>query len=818
MVLLNPALLAGLAVVVLPIILHWLLRAKPKPLQFPALRLLQMRRKQNTSRMRLRHLWLLLLRILVLGLLVLALARPSVPAADYSLNGADWLRVLGLAAFIGAVFWGAEWLWKRRKLPPHLLQNRRSQLRGGMGVLGIILFVLLLVLPYQKRIAASITQPTITAAQTLPVAAVMLFDNSLSMQYGFESRTRLDAAREIALQHVRNLPSQSRVAVGEITSEAPLRFQMDRSGAQDRIESLQLQPFTRPMEDRLAAAFELHREDAERQAKPAGDGGAVPESVLREIYLFTDLAASAWRRDTSVRLQELLQKMPSVSIYLIDVGITSPQNVAVSGLALSSESLAAGNVLSLRVTISATGTEPVTRSAELYVMNEAGKPIKKGQSSSLTIEPGGSAQAEFSLRDLAGPMAQGEVRLTTGDPLAFDDVRSFTVQIHPPRELLVVGDSRTDAEYVMNALAPPELVQLGRAPYRCRYASPSRLATEPLKRYAAVFLIDVPDPGAAGWKALTKYVQEGGGLGLAVGPKVRNLAYLTPDALALLPAKLIKMTSYQPREFIDLDKLTHPLFQKFTEFKDGVMLITESPIAQFWRVEPFPESRVIHTYTYPHRKDPAWLERTVGKGRVVMFTSALRPGNWNNLPSDGQAGFVAMNWFWAEYLSQVMLLKFNYLAGELVSVPLPPAPEDAAAGYLLRKPEKQQLPGEIPPGARSISPSPRDLDQLGNYRVLGASQDSKFDSGFSINADPAESRLERIGTEDLDRILGKDRYSISRDIENLKRRVLQGRVGREAFPLIAIVLLAVFVGEHLVANFFYDAPREEGEQASPKAT
>src|SRR5687767_15010704 len=84
MSLINPAILYGLGLALIPIILHFLLRTKPKKLLFPALKLLQARRTMNVRRLRLRHIWLLLLRIAVIGLLVLAIARPSLPAADYT--------------------------------------------------------------------------------------------------------------------------------------------------------------------------------------------------------------------------------------------------------------------------------------------------------------------------------------------------------------------------------------------------------------------------------------------------------------------------------------------------------------------------------------------------------------------------------------------------------------------------------------------------------------------------------------------------------------------------------------------------------------
>src|SRR5262245_26531780 len=69
-------LLGGLALVGIPILLHLLLRQKPRRLPFAAFRFLKARQVTNQRRMRLQHLLLLLLRMLVLAAICLALARP----------------------------------------------------------------------------------------------------------------------------------------------------------------------------------------------------------------------------------------------------------------------------------------------------------------------------------------------------------------------------------------------------------------------------------------------------------------------------------------------------------------------------------------------------------------------------------------------------------------------------------------------------------------------------------------------------------------------------------------------------------------------
>jgi len=73
----TPSLVFGGLLIGVPILLHLIMRRKPKLLEFPALRLIQKRHDVNRRRMRLRHLLLLLLRIAAIALLALALARPS---------------------------------------------------------------------------------------------------------------------------------------------------------------------------------------------------------------------------------------------------------------------------------------------------------------------------------------------------------------------------------------------------------------------------------------------------------------------------------------------------------------------------------------------------------------------------------------------------------------------------------------------------------------------------------------------------------------------------------------------------------------------
>ena len=70
-------LIAGVALAAIPVILHMVMRQKPKHIIFPALRLLKARQKQTTRRLRIRQWALLLSRMAIIALMALCLARPT---------------------------------------------------------------------------------------------------------------------------------------------------------------------------------------------------------------------------------------------------------------------------------------------------------------------------------------------------------------------------------------------------------------------------------------------------------------------------------------------------------------------------------------------------------------------------------------------------------------------------------------------------------------------------------------------------------------------------------------------------------------------
>jgi hypothetical protein len=799
---------------VIPVILHFLLRAKPRKLPFPALRLILMRRRQNVRRLRLRHVWLMLLRMLVIIGLAIAASRPSLPEASYELSTREMITLLGvIAAGIGTYF-GLMRTWQKKKLSVQTLMYRRTLLRGGLGTAVAVLIALAVLLPYVNRLRAEISAPAPTVDSDLPVAAVFLFDTSLSMQYTQQGKTRLDQGKAIAQGHLDTLPPRSRIAVGETNSTTPILFQADLVGAKAKIQSLAPQPVSQPLNERLRAALALQEQD---QGRTLNEQGSVPQGdrrdrFIREIYLFTDLGATSWRTSGAQLLKDELTRLPWVAVYVIDVGELAPHDVGITDVTLTRQSISEGSSLTVEAAISAIGVEEGEKTVELSLIGRDGKRIPSGQQA---VRVGGQqgARVQIPIANLQGPVQHGELRLLSSDPLAMNDVRYFTVEIKPPPKVLLVSPTPAVASLLSEMLAMEDERKAKKFRYLLDDVPPAKLANIKFGDYSVVVLNSVPSLSDATWKSLHKFVSNGGGLAVILGSNglqdaggVDPVSYSREPASTVLPCSLKGSPNFSPPAFLDAKNPNHPVLKKLEEL-GGVGVLGEIEIRKRWTVDLFDEANVLMTYSNA-KAEPALIERRIGGGRVTLLTTAADTRGWiDHVEAGGNWAYVVFVDQLMQYLSGRSEATFNYLAGEDVLVRADQ--ESGLTKYLLRKPGGQQLPGAIPAGAASFAI--RETDQLGHYSVASADPVSKFASGFSVNASSTESDFRRLTEDDLTQLFGEKRFSLARDIATLQRHVNTGRLGEEVYPLLLLLVLLVFCGEHFVANWFY---AEEAETAA----
>ncbi len=809
MTFLNAAILTGLGLTAIPVILHFLLKQKPKKLIFPALRLIEERRKQSVKRLRLKHFWLMLLRMLALGLIVFALARPSLPPANYSLSRFE-IGTLFAVVFIGV----AIFLWlvrrtKQRSQTKFLVEEQQSHWRNWTTV-GTLLAILLLVgIPYQQRVAAEITDPGPARELDLPVAGIMLFDNSLSMSYLLEGTSALEGAQKIAGTHLQSLPAGSRIAIADNASDNPILFQTTILSAKTRLENLKPKQVSLPLEDRIRDALRAQEDDRTRtlsdQAQVADDSRK--DRYIRRIYVFTDLAKSAWREGGGKILKAELERLPNLNLYLIDVGQEQPLNLAVTDITLSRERIPLGGDLIVSSTVQAAGEDQKGLPLELLFTDPSGKTFKQGQTN-LDVDAELPVQIEFPVvTDLTNRLVQGEVRLGGGDSLSFDNVRYFSAEVSPPPKVIVVAPNKNMANEWMTALAPHETLNDSKNKFRPEFVPSGRLPQLNLADYAAVTLLNVPALTDDNWYQLGKYVENGGGLTVILGSfDIKATSYNRAQALNFLPAQLDAWSPIADGRF-DITERSSPLFWKFRQLENYgsfSMMENDVVVSRFWKTEPAEGANVLATYN-DATHSPAIIERSHGRGRTIMVTTATDlPLNyrqrWNNLPSPLISPwlFIAFSEQITEYVSRFTDRNHNYMAGDTPTIALEAKSE--AQEFLLKEPNHKQSKHVLP--ANETQLSIRNVTEFGHYELTERGSQTAI-AGFSMNSVPKESDLTRLSTIDLNEKLGENRYQLARNIDELKDDINAADLGQEVYPVILMLVIVMFCGEHLVANRFY---------------
>ena len=125
---------------------------------------------------------------------------------------------------------------------------------------------------------------------------------------------------------------------------------------------------------------------------------------------------------------------------------------------------------------------------------------------------------------------------------------------------------------------------------------------------------------------------------------------------------------------------------------------------------------------------------------------------------------------------------------------------------LLRRPNLTQTTRSPKPGSKQLVVS--DAALVGHYTVAPAGGGPAL-AGFSINPPAGESDFTRLKNDQLDEMFGKDCYQVARNIDELKSDVKLADLGKEVFSVLMVLVIAVFVGEHLVANRFYESEQDE---------
>jgi hypothetical protein len=435
-----------------------------------------------------------------------------------------------------------------------------------------------------------------TAAASGAREVVVLLDRSYSMGYA----GRWERARAAARNAVNALGPADRASVVlfSIEAEVALRSTGDRGRLLGVVGAAEPDAGA----TRYGPALKLA-------------GSILSESALprREAVLITDFQRTGWERAQGVRLPEGATLTP-VSV----AGSEVTANVAVTPVSLERSTFA--------------GQERVTVTAG--VINRSGRPAAH---LAVTLEVGGrgiqtervdvaansSASTTFAPFTVAARDTRGTVRLDP-DALARDDAFHFVVSPAEPVRVVVIergGAPRDASLYLTRALS------IGDAPrFDVTLRQTEAFTEEDAQRAGVVVLNDVPvTPGLR--DRIGRFVDRGGGLLAVLGPRAAWPSG-APDLLPALPAALVDRSAGQAGRLGALE-YGHPVFELFRTPRSG-----DFSAARFYgyrAVAPgtpgAPGAQVLARFD---DGAPALLEKKIGRGRVLLWTSTLDLF-WNDL-------------------------------------------------------------------------------------------------------------------------------------------------------------------------------------------
>ena len=396
-----------------------------------------------------------------------------------------------------------------------------------------------------------------------------------------------------------------------IRARCEAAFSVDAAVAKQKIVRLGITAAAQPLPELCSQALRLVSESNRGR---------------KEVYVFTDLGRQAWSAEVAARLREKLADKTDIGLYIVDVGVEDPKDISLGDLRPSAESLAKNSPLTVQTELAADGAMGDDRSVAIYTVDPATGELQLRSQSSTKATPEQPQPVDFQLDGLDLGIHQGVVRIAGEDSLPADDSRYFTVDVRPPWKVLVVAPKPIErrASLLTEPISPTPFRRTGQARFECDVIGFDDLAGKSLDDYAAVCLLDPPRLADAVWQLLAGFAERGGGVSIWLGRNAQPQGHSvdefnTAAAQAIMPGKLARIWHHQDA-FLAPGDYQHPMLAKFRSVTGGVPW-EEFTVDSHWQLADF-NAGVNPVMSYSNGQ-PAILEKSLGKGRVLVFTTPI---------------------------------------------------------------------------------------------------------------------------------------------------------------------------------------------------
>ncbi len=669
-------------------------------------------------------------------------------------------------------FGALEFLLRAQRKTARSLRLRRVLLFCARTAL-LLAVPLALARPHFAQSAAS-------ARAAGPAATAIALDTSLSMRAVERGQSRFDRARALALDALRALPIGDPVTIVDCArgADVPPPPSFDREALLRQLE---------------AAAPTFEAEDLTACLQRAAR--ALAESALpaKRILFATDLAQAGFDLGApapAVQLPDGTAARPELILLDAADGAEPPANAAITALEIEPVPALGRRTYRFSISVRNNAGAPLSDlSVRLRIGDEV---VAKGF---LDIPPRQAAVQILTHRFAeSGPVA-GRAEIGA-DALDADNAHHFTLDVPRNVRALIVNGSPhpnrflDEAFFVQAALAAPG------SPVHAVLRDAAALGTEAFAAFDVVLLLNVRELSQAQVASLAAFVEAGGGLFIGLGDQIdadlfnERFGALLPRQLRLLKTAVRSPAQQRERRAARLSTLdlAHPALEPFVADAGESLLSAHFSRYFLLEAEGRADSRTLASFD---DGAPALVERKLGKGRVMLFTSALDRA-WSDLPI--RAGFLPLMQRLMGFLSRTLEVAHGEAlrVGEVKAFQMP----FARSLREVVSPDGEHFALEVPAEA-SAGQRFAATGTPGIYAVSGMKQGTRarlphFD--FAVNVDPAEGDLTRLEVDAFRAWFGK---------ESVTRRTSEGGTdaGGARWPLWSLLLAAAllsFIAESLL--------------------
>jgi uncharacterized membrane protein len=545
-------------------------------------------------------------------------------------------------------------------------------------------------------------------------------------------------------------------------------------------------------------------------------------AASRECYIITDGQAISWQRPSEAARKAMAQIAREGRIYVLPVADDDVENLAITSFEVGGGTLRKGGLVRFNVQVHNFGRQPAKAVVNLLADNA---PID--QKVIEDIKPGGSAGVPLYMR----MERAGTLRLAAQlgpDGLLTDNVRYLAATVRDQVKVLCV-DGRPSAlpyqsatSYLLTALLPKR----GKDTVVAKNISWMDLPAQRLDEYDVVILADVPDVREEAALKLKSYVQRGGGLIVFTGNNINVRLFnerLTVDGATFMPAELIeavKLDAKDPGKPMEIALTDHPIGQTLSALPRE--LLDDARFQGYFRMKLSPGGRAI--LNVAGEGTPLLAERTVGRGKVLLFASSA-DRTWSNFiihPAGPMVVHEAISYLTTPQHERPMLVGSPLVmalpegSGQPggAGSPMPSgAPETpASTGSTASAGGQQFVTFRLPSGqTQTVSVVRRG----GVDSVPAATLDSMDAPGFyeglsptgptivaAANVETSESDIACMPAQTLSAALPGVALRVITPEESIATVVTQDRVGMELWKYLLALGLVVMVVEGFLARMF----------------